>query len=120
MILQYKGYKNNWCYEEANTITYSVVYVGDILKHINSIEMKFENSLDEARYIQEQVDKYILEETGCTNIVYNIGDTPFKDMKNIYVVNLSGDGRDDKYITHVFTKGVYLLNNSGKTIQKIC
>ena len=119
MILQYKGYKNNWCYEEANTITYSVVYLGDILDNIHCTD-GYEMNLEEIKYIQKEVDEYILKETGCTNIVYNIGDTPFKDMKNVYVVNLSGDGRDDKYITHVFTKGVYLLNNSGKTVQKIC
>lgn len=119
MILQYKGYKNNWCYEEANTITFSTVYLGDVISDIHCTN-KFENSLEEAQYVQKIVDEYILKETGCTNIVYNIGDTKFVDMKNVYVVNLSGDGRDEKYITYVFTKGVYLLNNSGKTIQKIC
>lgn len=119
MILQYKGYKNNWCYEEANTITYSVVNLEDCLNNIHCTD-NFENSLEEAKSMQKQVDKYIYEETGCTNIIYNIGDIPFKDMKTVYVVNLSGEGRDEKYVTYVFTKGVYLLNNSGKTIQKIC
>ena len=28
MILQYKGFNNNWCYEEAETIIFANVWVG--------------------------------------------------------------------------------------------
>ena len=35
MILQYKGFKENWCYEEADQISFANVYVGDIIKELS-------------------------------------------------------------------------------------
>lgn len=134
MILQYKGFKNNWCYEEANTICWANANVDCVLDkyrpngekylqrevdreashhHVREVDLKYSHDM------LNDVNAYLKEKTGCADeIVYliNSNGTPFIDMHDICVVTLKDK---DKYSTYVFEKGVYILNNSGKTVQKI-
>ena len=129
MVLQYKGFNNNWVYEEAEVITSAVVWVGketrDYRKGGIRYEKKYENlygrEISEAdlAYIKEMheaVDRLIREETHCGDeIVYHI-DKPFDQMENVIVVTLNDK---NKNVTRVFESGVYLLNSKGQTIQKL-
>ena len=117
MILQYRGYKNNWCYEEAEQISYSNINVEDVIKEYSSKE--YNDDLERARAIPNAVDEYLKKETGCygDEIIYHTGECSFMDMHNISVVML---GDKNKHITRVFYKNTaYLLNNRGQTIQKL-
>lgn len=138
MILQYKGFNNNWCYEEANTIVWSNVWVGketrdyrnggcrsilfekDMQKHRGTTEHNEIYAPKKLAYVNEMhkaVDKLIQKETNCADeIIYLIGDKKFDELENVCVVTLKDKM---KYITYVFTEGVYILNNSGGTVQKI-
>ena len=130
MILQYKGFNNNWIYEEAETITHAVVWVGKetrdyrkggvryegkLKKNLHGLEIA-ENDLAYVKELHDAVDKLIKEETHCSDeISYHI-DKPFDQMENVTVVTLSDK---NKYITRVFESGVYLLNSKGQTVQKL-
>lgn len=135
MILQYKGFNDNWCYEQSNTIVYSKVYVGEItksfqdggqfsynLKDIEKSPIEIGESaegiaLNRVKMMHESVDKFIKEKTNCADeIVYLIGDKRFDEMENICVVTLKDK---NKYVTYVFDNGVYILNDSGGTVQRI-
>ena len=124
MILQYKGYNNNWVYEEADIITQAVVWVGketrDYRKGGIRYEHKKNSNQDDLAYVREMheaVDRLIKEETHCNSdeIVYHINSS-FDQMENVTVVTLSDK---NKNITRVFESGVYLLNNKGQTVQKL-
>ena len=117
MILQYKGFNNNWTYEEADTITYAVVGIVEVTKKYRrdgSTDSEYE--LKRVKMMHDDVDKFIDQETHCGDeIIYHI-DKPFSEMDNVTVVML----RDkNKNITRVFDKGVYLLNNKGQTVQRL-
>lgn len=117
MVLQYKGYNNNWIYEEAEIITHAVVYVGDVIKSYRDNK----NLMDELFYkseIRKAIDKLIREETACDSeeIVYNIGNKPIDQLTNVTVVMLEDR---NKNVTHVFEDGVYLLNSRGQTVQRL-
>ena len=123
MILQYKGFNNNWIYEEADTITSAVVWVGKETRDYREDGVKYKQkqklNQDDLAYAEElhkAVDKLIMEETHCADeIVYHI-DNPFNEMENVVVITL----RDrNKYVTRVFEDGVYLLNGKGQTVQKL-
>lgn len=129
MVLQYKGFNNNWVYEEAETVTSAVVWVGketrDYRKGGIRHEKKYENlhgrevgevDLSYVKEMHEAVDRLIKEETHCGDeIVYHI-DKPFDQMENVTVVTLNDK---NKNVTRVFESGVYLLNGKGQTIQKL-
>ena len=131
MILQYKGFNNNWCYEEADTITSAVVWVGKetrdyrdggirhSLKYSEDYmrgRSKEEVDLAYVKELHEAVDRLIKGETHCCDdIVYHI-DKPFDQMENVTVVSLTDK---NKNITRVFENGVYLLNSKGQTVQKL-
>ncbi len=129
MILQYKGFNNNWCYEEADTITSAVVWVGketrDYRKGGIRHKKRYENlhgleiaeaDLAYVKEMHEAVDRLIKKETHCGDeIVYHI-DKPFDQMENVTVVSLTDK---NKNITRVFENGVYLLNSKGQTVQKL-
>ena len=128
MILQYKGFNNNWCYEEAETITQAVVWVGKETRDYRKGGIRYEkkylldgNTSEEVdlRYVKEMhdaVDRLIRKETGCSGeIVYHI-DKPFDEMENVTVVTLTDRGKN---ITRVFDGGVYLLNSKGQTVQRL-
>lgn len=129
MVLQYKGFNNNWVYEEAETVTSAVVWVGketrDYRKGGIRYEKKYENlhgreigevDLNYVKEMHDAVDRLIKEETHCGDeIVYHI-DKPFDQMENVTVVTLNDK---NKNVTRVFESGVYLLNGKGQTIQKL-
>ena len=129
MVLQYKGFNNNWVYEEAETVTSAVVWVGketrDYRKGGIRYEKKYENlhgrevgeiDLSYVKEMHEAVDRHIREETHCGDeIVYHI-DKPFDQMENVTVVTLNDR---NKNVTRIFESGVYLLNGKGQTIQKL-
>jgi hypothetical protein len=116
MILQYKGFKENWCYEEAEQISYANVYVGDVIEQV--LEKEYSNGLEQAKAMQNAVDEILKKETGCYSdeIIYHT-EGIFKDMKHVCVVMLDDK---NKHITRVFYKNTaYLLNNRGQTIQRL-
>ena len=115
MILQYKGFKNNWCYEEAEQITHANVYVGDVIKE--ALTKKFDNGLEQAKYVHECVDKHLIEETGCfgDEIIYYVD--KFYDLKNVTVVML--DDKNKHVVKVFYNNTVYLLNNRGQTVQRL-
>ena len=131
MILQYKGFNNNWCYEEAETITQAVVWVGKETRDYRKGGVRYEKKylpdymngrskeevdLCYVKEMHEAVDKLIRKETNCSDeIAYHIN-KPFDEMENVVVVTLSDK---NKYITRVFESGVYLLNNKGQTVQRL-
>lgn len=131
MILQYKGFNNNWCYEEAETITQATVWVGKETRDYRNggerHKMKYlpeytqgrsneEVDLNYVKEMHEAVDRLIRKETGCSGeIVYHI-DKPFEEMENVTVVTLNDRGKD---ITRVFDNSVYLLNSKGQTVQRL-
>ena len=136
MVLQYKGFNNNWVYEEAEVITSAVVWVGketrDYRKGGIRYEKKYEElykdgktpeqsdlnkvDLDYVAEMHKAVDSLIQDETHCGDeIVYHI-DKPFDQMENVIVVTLNDK---NKNITYVFESGVFLLNSKGQTIQKL-
>ena len=132
MILQYKGFNNNWVYEEADTITYATVWVGKETREYregsNRHKNKYENlhgreiaeaDLAYAKEMHEAVDRLIKKETHCCDdITYHIAPTRFDEMENVVVVTLQDK---HKYVTRVFNPdgGVYLLNSRGQTVQKL-
>lgn len=123
MILQYKGFNNNWVYEEAETITFAVVWVGQETRDYRKGGIRYEqkqklnqDDLAYAKELHEAVDKLIKKETLCNDdIVYHI-DKPFDQMENVTVVSLNDK---NKHITRVFESGVYLLNGKGQTVQRL-
>ena len=60
MILQYKGFKENWCYEEADQISFANVYVGDIIKEVSNKE--YEDDLLRIKAIHDAVDEHLKKE----------------------------------------------------------
>ncbi len=134
MILQYKGFNNNWVYEEAETITYAVVWVGKETRDYREGGVRYslkysedymhgrtkeEVDLGYAREMHEAVDRLIKKETLCSDdITYHISPTRFDNMENVMVVTLQDK---NKYVTRVFNPdgGVYLLNSRGQTVQKL-
>lgn len=131
MILQYKGFNNNWVYEEAETVTYAVVWVGKETRDYREGGERYKRKYSkeyikgltpeeiDLAYVTEMhkaVDRLIQKETCCADeIAYHI-DKPFEQMENVTVVTLSDK---NKYITRVFDSGVYLLNSKGQTVQKL-
>lgn len=133
MILQYKGFKNNWCYEEAETITHANVYVGVVtrdyrvggarhklyeeqLQSCETEEAREELRLGFLTEMHKAVNRYIKQETHCCDeIAYHI-DEPFENMENVSVVTLADRHRT---VTRVFKNGAYLLNNRGQTVHCI-
>lgn len=134
MILQYKGFNNNWIYEEAETITYAVVWVGKETRDYRKGGVRHSYKYSEeymrgrtkevvdrayADEMHKAVNRLIKEETHCSDdIVYYINSSKFSEMENVVVVTLQDK---HKYITRVFNQdgGVYLLNSRGQTVQKL-
>lgn len=141
MVLQYRGLKNNWCFEEADRITWANVNVSketrDYRKggkrhdlHLEDVKKKnlvqYKDKDFELEYVHEMhhaVDELIRQETGTsTDIVYLIGDKRFDELENVAVVMLSGKNIDVTYIfdmTYGSDCSVYILNSNGGTVQRI-
>lgn len=135
MILQFKGFNNVWCYEEADTISWANVWVGketqDYRKggvryelHLKDTEGLSKEEIDskDLKYVSEMhnaVDKLIQEETHfySDEIIYNV-DKPFDQLENVCVVMMNTKGKCS-YARVFDNKGVYLLNSHGQTVQRI-
>lgn len=115
MILQYKGFRNNWTYEEAENITISTVEVTKLCKIEGNIDIKLE--ISEIKELSEKIEQEIREATNCANIVY-ITEQPIYELGYVKVAMLCSKNKE---VTYVFDmqKEVYLLNDSGKTVRKI-
>ncbi len=117
MILEYKGFNNNWCYVEAQTITWAMVHVAEVIKKVKSNALPEKDELLKAREMMEAVNTHIRKEVACGGeIIYVLGELPFDEMTNVCVVCLNDINH---CTTYVFNKGVYLLNSSGRTVQKL-
>lgn len=113
MILQYKGFNNNWSYEEAETITVATVEVTRAKIEANESE----EELCLIKDISEKIDQEIRESTNCANITY-ITKKPIYELGYVKVAMLSDKNKDCAYVFDMNTE-VYLLNNSGKTVRKV-
>lgn len=49
MILQYKGFNNNWCYEEAETIIFANVWVGKETKDYRRGGVRYDQHIKEIK-----------------------------------------------------------------------
>lgn len=133
MILQYKGFNNNWCYEEAETIIAANVWIGKVTKdhridgakykaYLGDLQKCISKEEKEALYLKhvkevnDEVDKFIKKETNCCDDIVYFIDGRFDNMENVTVVTLKDK---NKAVTYVFGGGVYLLNNRGQTVQKL-
>ena len=135
MILQYRGFNNVWCYEEADIVSWANVWVGKETRdyraggvrhefHLQDTEglSKEETASKDLKYVSEMhkaVDKLIQEETHfySDEISYHV-DKPFDQLENVCVVMMNTKGKSS--YTKVFeNKDVYLLNNHGQTVQRI-
>jgi hypothetical protein len=67
MVLQYKGFKNNWCYEEGERIVWANVYVGGVLEGYTHPQ-----TLEEAQTMHKRVDDVIREETATENDIFTL------------------------------------------------
>lgn len=134
MILNYKGYNNVWCYEEADVICHANVYVGDITKKYRENGEKWLEMQDKIKEttkvegfdtegvglsysteMMEMVTNRIINETHCHDeIVFHIS-TSFEEMENLCIVVLQGK----RTYAFSFDFGVYLLNNHGETVQRL-
>lgn len=116
MILQYKGFNNNWCYEEADTITSAVVYVGEVAESYRKKKNEYKDEILYADEVSKAVHELIIRETCCEdNIAFHTGN-PLDQLGNVVVVTLNDR---NKNVTRVFENGVYLLNSSGQTVQRL-
>ena len=111
MILQYKFFKDT-CYEYAETISFSNIYIGDI---IDKYSKCYDNNIEKLKAIHNDIEILIKKETdACEEIVYHIDD--IINTKNICVVTLRDD---NKYISRVFDNTAYLLNDKGQIVKKL-
>lgn len=114
MILQYKGFNNNWTYEEANQITVSTAEIS-----IAEIEKSNpEQSLKVIRDISEKIEEEIVSQTHAGAEIIYLTNKPIYRCGTVNVVILSDKNKE---VTYVFDteQEAYLLNNAGKTIRKI-
>lgn len=113
MILQYKGFNNNWTYEEADSITTSTLPITKAEIHENDSDKE----LEKIRYFSEQIHKEIQEATQCNNMTF-IMDKPLYSVGFVKVAILRDKNKEVTYVFDAF-KEVYLLSNSGKTVKRL-
>lgn len=128
MILQYKGFNNNWTYIYADEITFANVYIGkesnDYVKDGIRYNLYLEeNNIDpykDSYYIQEgynAINKIIQKETHCCDDIIWVTDEKdrFK-LQNVCIVMISSK---NIIRTYAFDNGAYMLNDYGKTIVRL-
>lgn len=128
MILQYKGFNNNWTYIYADEITFAIVYIGkesddyvkDGLRYKYYLEENGADPYKDIHYIQEgynAIDAIIKKETHCDDDIIWVTDEKdrFK-LQNICVVMISSK---NIIRTYAFDNGAYMLNDSGKTVMRL-
>ena len=116
MVLQYKGFNNNWCYEEADTVISAIVYIGEVAESYRKRESKYEDKLLYREELYKAVHDLIIKETACVGTIEYHTNKLFDELANVVVVMLKDR---NKNITRVFDSGVYLLNNNGQTVQRL-
>lgn len=116
MVLQYKGFNNNWCYEEADIVTSAIVYVGEVAESYRKRESEYEDKLLYSEELYKAVNDLIIKETACDDTIEYHTNKLFDQLGNVVVVMLKDR---NKNITRVFDSGVYLLNNHGQTVQRL-
>lgn len=128
MILQYKGFNNNWTYIYADEITFARVYIGkesndyvkNGLRYNCYLEENGSDPYKDLHYIQEgynAIDTIIKKETHCDDDIIWITDEKdrFK-LQNVCVVMISSK---NIVRTYAFDNGAYMLNDSGKTVMRL-
>lgn len=113
MILQYRGFNENWTYEEADSITTATVAITKAEIH----EDDSDKELEKIRYFAEQIHKEIQEATKCNNMVF-ITDKPLYSLGYVKLAILREKNKEVTYVFDAF-KEVYLLSNSGKTVKRL-
>lgn len=114
MILQFRGYKNNWVYEYAESIAISTV-------EITKAEIHAEDAKEEltiAKNISSKIEQEIKEQTGCGKDIVYITYKPLYELGYVKVAVLADE---NKHIAYVFDtdREVYLLNDNGKTVRRV-
>lgn len=112
MILQFKGMKENWVYEEAETIEIAKFKVSG-LKNCDDEKIDPKETRETAKKIEQEV----LENTIGSEIVFLLG-KPIYKASSVKAATLC---KNNKKITYVFDieREVYLLNGDGKTVRKV-
>lgn len=113
MILQFRGFKNNWIYEEAETIAISIVKISKEKIKANDSN----DELAEIKNISDKIDKEIREATSGANLVY-ITDKPVCELGHVKVAVLHDKSKDVTYVFDI-EREAYLLNSNGKTVRKV-
>ena len=112
MILQYKGFKDNWVYEEAESIAISTVEITKV-----KFDTYKKDNLHEMESVRRTIDKEISDATQCSDIVYIIN-KPIFELGYVKVAILTEQNKRLAYVFDV-NREAYLLNNSGKTVRRI-
>lgn len=128
MILQYKGFNNNWTYIYADEITFARVYIGkesndyvkNGLRYNCYLEENGSDPYKDLHYIQEgynAIDTIIKKETHCDDdIIWVIDEKDRFKLQNVCVVMISSK---NIVRTYVFDNGAYMLNDNGKTVMRL-
>lgn len=128
MILQYKGFNNNWTYIYADEITFARVYIGkesndyvkNGLRYNCYLEENGSDPYKDLHYIQEgynAIDAIIKKETHCDDdIIWVIDEKDRFNLQNVCVVMISSK---NIVRTYAFDNGAYMLNDSGKTVMRL-
>ncbi len=114
MILQFRGYRNNWVYEYAESIAVSTL-------EITKADIHAEDSEEELKIIKDissKIEQEIRDETGCGKDIVHITDKPLYELGYVKVAVLADE---NKHIAYVFdtNREVYLLNDNGKTVRRV-
>ena len=117
MVLQYRGWKNNWNYEEAEQISSGYVDLRNIIKETASKD--YGDSLEKYQAVQDAIFDYIDEEIGSFEAKKILHTEEHLMDLNIVVVVVLEDS--NKRIARIFSADtdIYLLNSRGQTVQKL-
>ena len=110
MVLQFRGYKNNWVYQSAKTIAITEV---EITKADINTKDK-EEELSVIKEVASEIEHEIRSAIGCGDYITYIVDKPLYELGLVKVAVLGED-------TYVFdtNREVYLLNDNGKTVRRV-
>jgi hypothetical protein len=115
MVIQYKGFNDGWCYEEADTVYVKTLFVSDLLDHYKDC-----TELNDFSEMYDKLNLCIQNECSCDSPVY-LTKKETKDLDRINVVILGTGSKCSIPCgkVYVFDSDFYLLNDSGKTVQHI-
>ena len=115
MILQYRGFGNNWCYTDAETITFGYVEVEEITSKYRNRD----TSLEETKELSDSVNGLIAETVGYAGGIDHISRKALCEISHLAVVTLHRSGNTGQTYALGDDVTAYLLNDKGRTIQKI-